>query len=294
MRLATPCCESHATAGTLGQPELIRPPPSFSGPNVNMSTDLPRNPFRAPPTAIILCRVLELEIEHFAAGVDHIVRIVRLEQGLHNEPNKLRAQVQQAVESIEQETTAEVVVLGYGLCSRGTEGIRASRCRLVIPRAHDCITLLLGDRQRYADYVAHHPGTYWYSPGWIKHHLPPGPERRKAMYREYCDKYGPDNAEFLIETEQHWHDNYDRATYVDVGGIGATDEDVAFTRHCADWLGWDFDRQYGDPDLLRTLVLGPWDAQRFVVIEPGETIRLTGDQRVIDVVGREYDTTSDR
>jgi hypothetical protein len=245
----------------------------------------PTNSTAPPKTAIILCQVLQLEIEHFAAGADHIVRIVCLEQGLHNEPNKLRAQVQRVVEQIEQETTAEAIVLGYGLCSRGTEGIRTTRCALVIPRAHDCITLLLGDRERYSRYVAEHPGTYWYSPGWIKHHLPPGPARHEAMYREYCEKYGEDNARFLIETEQQWHANYDRATYVDVAGIGTTSEDVEFTRKCADWLGWKFDRQCGAPDLIRALVLGPWDADRLVVIQPGETIRLTGDQRVMEVVG---------
>ena len=67
-----------------------------------------------PKTAIILCRVLEQEIEHFAAETDQIVRVVSLEQGLHNEPNKLRESVQASVDQIEQETDAEVIVLGYG------------------------------------------------------------------------------------------------------------------------------------------------------------------------------------
>ena len=176
-----------------------------------------------PKTAIILCQVLELEIEHFAAGMDHVVLIEKLQQGLHNEPAKLRQQVQLNIQRIERETEAEAIVLGYGLCSRGTEKLRCQRCTLVVPRAHDCITLLLGDKQRYADYVAKHPGTYWYSPGWNKYHLPPGPGRAEAMYREYCEKYGEDNARFLMESEQQWHRNYERATYVDVGGIGRTE-----------------------------------------------------------------------
>ncbi len=247
------------------------------------TTDPPRSDgFVAPKTAIILCQVLELEIEHFASGAEHIVRIICLEQGLHNEPNKLREQVQAAVEQIEEETEAEMIVLGYGLCSRGTEGVRTRRCRLVVPRAHDCITLLLGDKQRYSEYVAKHPGTYWYSPGWIKHHLPPGPQRHEAMYREYCEKYGEDNAQFLMDTEKQWHANYDRATYVDVNGIGATREDVQYTQECARWLGWNFDQQDGDPQLLQELVLGPWATERFVIVEPGETIRLTGDESVIE------------
>ena len=234
-------------------------------------------------TAIILCQVLELEIEHFAAGDPYIVRLERLKQGLHNEPAKLQIQVQESVDAVERETDAEAIVLGYGLCSRGTEKIRCQRCLLVVPRAHDCITLLLGDKQRYADYVAKHPGTYWYSTGWIKHHLPPGPDRAEAMYREYCEKYGEDNAQFLIESERHWHDNYQRAAYIDVGGIGRTEEDIAYTRKCADWLGWEFDQQAGDPGLIRELVQGPWSPERFLVVPPGKTLRMSGDERVIEL-----------
>jgi len=248
--------------------------------------DFPRGDRQPPRTAIILCRVLELEIEHFAENAEHIVQIVRLEQGLHNEPNKLRDELQRAVDAIEQGTDAEAIVFGYGLCSRGTEGVRARRCQLVIPRAHDCITLLLGDKGRYSQYVAEHPGTYWYSPGWIQHHLPPGPQRQEAMYREYCEKYGEDNATFLMETERQWHANYNRATYVDVDGIGRTPEDIEYTQQCAHWLGWEFDRQRGDPQLLRQLVLGPWSPEHFVIVRPGQSIYLTGDECVIDVTDR--------
>jgi hypothetical protein len=235
----------------------------------------------AAPRAIILCRVLEMEIEHFAAQCPQVVQIQRLEQGLHNEPRKLNQHVQATVDRLERETEAQVIVLGYGLCSRGLEGVRAERCRLVIPRAHDCITLLLGDKDRYQSYVAEHPGTYWYSPGWIRHHVAPGPERHERMYREYCEKYGEDNAEFLMETEKQWHANYRRATFVDLG-IGPTSEDIQYTQRCAEWLGWQYDRQHGDASLLRELVCGPWDAARFVTVPPGQTIRMTGDQRVLE------------
>jgi len=235
-----------------------------------------------PATAIILCRVLEQEIEHFAARSDHVVHLERLEQGLHNEPRKLHQRVQACIDQIEQRPEVNTIVLGYGLCSRGIEGLKTRRCTMVVPRAHDCITLLLGDKVRYQQYVAQHPGTYWYSPGWIQHHLPPGPERHAAMYREYREKYGEDNAKFLMETEKQWHDNYNRATYIDVG-IGASEKDVQFTRNCAQWLGWEFDRQHGDPELLRELVEGPWAPDRFLVVPPGQTVRMSGDDQVIEV-----------
>ena len=39
-------------------------------------------------TAVIACSVLEAEIEHFSANLEHIARIENLEQGLHNDPPK--------------------------------------------------------------------------------------------------------------------------------------------------------------------------------------------------------------
>ncbi|QNN23195.1 DUF1638 domain-containing protein [Planctomycetales bacterium ZRK34] len=237
----------------------------------------------APRLAVITCAVLEAEIEHFAANLPHVIHIENMEQGLHNEPRRLTERVQAAIDHVELSTDAEAIALGYGLCSRGVEGLTTRRARLVITRAHDCITLLLGSRQRYAEYVAEHPGTYWYSPGWNKHHLPPGPQRYDALRREYLAKYGEDNADYLMQTEQSWFENYDRATYVDLT-IGATDADVQYTQACADWLGWQFDHQHGDADLLRSLLEGRWDDDRFLVIEPGQTFTASGDDRIVRAI----------
>ena len=39
---------------------------------------------------------------------------------------------------------------------------------LVVPRAHDCITLFLGSKERYLDYFQTHPGVYFKTSGWIE------------------------------------------------------------------------------------------------------------------------------
>jgi hypothetical protein len=231
--------------------------------------------------AVITCAVLEDEVAHFVKGLPQVVHVELMPQGLHNEPDKLREKLQIAVDKVEDQTNVDAIVLGYGLCSRGTEGVRTRRCRLVMARAHDCVTLLLGDRRRYAEYVREHPGTYWYSPGWNKHHIPPGRERYEKLYRNYIEKYGEDNAQFLMESEQHWFNTYDRATYVDLGGAGMTPADVAYTESCADWLKWNFDHQHGDPALLISLMAGDWDDERFVVLQPGQTFQMTADDGVI-------------
>lgn len=239
----------------------------------------PANP--QSPLVVLTCAVLELEINHYREQAGRPVIVEALPQGLHNDPDELRRRLQAAIDEIEAKHAPEAIVLGYGLCSRGTEGVRAARAKLVIPRAHDCITVLLGSKERYAAYVAEHPGTYWYSPGWNKHHTPPGPERYEKLYAEYVEKYGEDNAAFLMESEQHWFATYDRATYVDLT-VGATDNDLDYTRQCADWLDWKFDHQRGDPGLLIDMLAGRWDEARFLVLEPGQTLKVTADHRVIE------------
>ena len=62
----------------------------------------------------------------------------------------------------------DAILLGYALCGRGTEGLRAGKTQLVLPRAHDCIGLLMGSRQRYQAYFDTHPGVYFRSPGWVE------------------------------------------------------------------------------------------------------------------------------
>ena len=236
--------------------------------------------------AVITCAVLELEVQHYAEQCDNVVHVELLEQGLHNDPPKLRAVLQQAIDRVESIVPhANAIVLGYGLCSRGTEGVHTSRCTLVMARAHDCITLLLGSKERYADYVSRYPGTYWYSPGWNKHHTPPGRERYERLMNEYRDKYGDDNAQYLMDLEQNWFNTYNRATYVDLT-IGATDADIAYTRECADWLEWDFDRQRGSETLLLDLLAGRWDDERFIVCAPGESFTMAADDRVVRRVDR--------
>ena len=236
---------------------------------------------KKPRIAVLACAVLDLEVRALARDLEEVVHVEFLPQGLHEEPDRLRRDLQVAIDRIEQTIDTDAIALVYGLCSRGTAGVRTRRCRLVIARAHDCITLLLGDKDRYAQYVKQHPGTYWYSPGWIRHTLMPGRQRYEQRYREYVEQFGEEDAEYLMATEQQWFKSYDRATYVHLT-IGRTDEDVEYTRECAQWLDWRFDQQQGDVALLRDLLSGRWDPERFLVLEPGRGFDLVPDERVIE------------
>ena len=176
----------------------------------------------------------------------------------------------------------DAILVGYGLCSNGLEGIVARHTPLVIPRAHDCITVFLGSKEAYAGHHRRCPTCYYYTPGWNRGRRVPGPEKLEALRTELATRFDPDDVEFLIRSERDQWALHDTATYLDLGTDDAESE-AAYARKCADWLGWKFERLQGDPTLLRDLLRGRWDADRFQFIEPGEELAHSPDEQVMRV-----------
>jgi len=247
---------------------------------ISPTEPLPADSGPSPRIAIIACSVLKDEVKHFLKEIDVVTSVTFLQQGLHDEPDRLRSELQCAIDRVEDEGTADAIALVYGICSRGAENITTRKCQLVLTRAHDCITLLLGSKEAYADYAARNPGTYWYSLGWNKYATMPGPERHEKLKKQYLEKFDEDDVDYLMEMEQIWMKEYSRATYVDLGVVGC-EVDKKHTKACADWLGWGFDVQQGDPTLLKDLLAGRWDNERFLVVGPGQTFKTTTDASVL-------------
>ena len=220
----------------------------------------------------VTCKVLQREAYLCASRSRNIVDVEPMPQGLHNDPDKLREEVQRAVQitSDVQGRPYDAIVVGYALCSNGIVGVTAE-IPTIIPRGHDCITLILGSKERYKDYFNANRGIYWYSAGWIETTTQPGKERYESALAKYREKYGEDNAEYLMEMEQSWMREYSKATYIDWDFEGAS-EYRNFTKKCAEYLGWSFDELKGDQSLLQHLVDGEWDHDSFLVLKPGQTV----------------------
>ncbi|MBL7153945.1 MAG: DUF1638 domain-containing protein [Phycisphaerae bacterium] len=220
----------------------------------------------------IVCKVMQREAYFCAARSKNLVDIRLMEQGLHDEPDRLRSEVQKALETTTdiQGRPFEATLLGYGLCSNGIVGLSA-KIPIVVPRGHDCITLLLGSKERYKEYFDSHRGVYWYSPGWIESGKQPSKERYDALLEEYKQKYGDDNAQYLMEVEQTWMKEYNWATYVD-WGLGDANRYKEYTKTCADFLNWNYDELRGGPGLMQRMVDGEWNNDEFLVVRPGQKI----------------------
>jgi hypothetical protein len=216
---------------------------------------------------LIYCKVLERESRLCASRSPNEIEFIPVEQGLHNTPDKLRDELAKLLESVEN---TDAVLLGYGLCGNGTLGL-SCRVPLVIPRAHDCVTFLLGSRQRHEEYSQKFPGSYIFTPGWIEESRMPCKDRDQRLLEEYTEKYGDDNARYLMEVEQAWRSQYHRAVYID-WDLPGKEQFIQYTKDCAEYLGWQFDIIEGDSSLLQRFLDGNWDPDEFLVLPPGQKI----------------------
>jgi hypothetical protein len=234
----------------------------------------------APRIALLACSVFEREIALYGRGARHIAETRFFEMGLHDRPDHLRATLQENLDAMDARTDIDAVVLAFGLCGRGTAGLRPLRHKLVIPRAHDCITLFMGSKEAYAEHQRRCPTCYYYTPGWNRGRRVPGPEKLEAMRAELSAKFDAEDVEFLVKTEREQWALHDTATYLDLG----TDDAKAqsdYARKCADWLGWKFEHLHGDPALLRDLLWGNWDENRFQLIDPGMQLGHAPDESIL-------------
>ena len=159
---------------------------------------------------------------------------------------------------------------------------------LVIPRAHDCITLLLGSRQRYAEYFAVNPGTFYKSPGWIERDSDPNANpasitARLGMARDretLAAQYGEDNADFLMDTLGDWLQSYHKVAFIDTG-VGDTAHYLKTVEELARDRGWEMERVAGSRALLERLLSGQWPEEDFLVLAPGARVDASWDEGII-------------
>ncbi len=206
---------------------------------------------------LICCKTMMDEIETMKPAemlADYV------EYALHRVPDKLREELQRR---IDEEKEADVLVFVYGLCSRGLDGLQAGDKTLVIPRVHDCISLLLGSRERYEEEFGADSGTYYLSKGWIDQKADPYQE-----YLEQVEKYGEENAAWIT---QQIYQHYKRIAFIDTNLPGLAEYEQ-YAKHVADFLGVEYVKIRGYKNLFEQLIEGNWQ-DNFLVTLPGEVSR---------------------
>jgi hypothetical protein len=196
------------------------------------------------PVVVLSCQVLQdLLIRALPEGL--VREIVFMDYGLHRVPSKMTLTLQEALDRIAEPS---LVVLGYGLCGNGLQGLRAGKHILLVPRVDDCIALLLGSRQAYGREFEAVPGTYYLSKGWLESGSHPLKE-----YEEYVPRYGADQAMWIMD-QQYQH--YERLVLVahsqeDLEAYRPRAQEVA--RFCERW-GMRYEEILGSDRYVQRLV----------------------------------------
>jgi hypothetical protein len=235
------------------------------------------------------CDALARMIYLCAAHSPHLVDIAIYRLGLHRQPTDLQTRLQQEIDATAGQGY-DAVVMAYGLCGRATAGLVARDVPVVIPRAHDCITLFLGSRQRYNEQHENKPGTYWYSQDYIERGstgdsltalgaATDDANNIEDEYDRYVQRYGKDNADYLMQVMGAWRSHYQRAAFIDMG-IGNSSAVEEKARDEADRRGWTYERIPGDLNLIRRLLDGEWNDD-FLVLQPGQTLGMSYDAGIL-------------
>ena len=255
---------------------------------------------------LIACEILFRELCYVMAKSPHRVDVEFLTKGLHDigRPNMFEA-LNRVLDTVDSDAY-DAVLLGYALCNGGVVGLKPrGNVPLVIPRAHDCITLFLGDKQRYEEYFFTKTGTYFKTMGWIergdpllqysRHEAIPHPHTmsmsnaiphkapQKAplglpdaktgqllSFAQMVERYGEDNAKYLWE-QLVGMPHYKQMTFIEMG-IEPDDRFEQKARNEAAKHGWNFEKIAGSMTLFENLVNGHWPEEDFLVVQPDESI----------------------
>jgi hypothetical protein len=246
---------------------------------------------------VIACEIAFRELCHTAARSKNLVDFDFLTQGYHDIPGTGRVEIQRRIDAVPA-GKYDAIVLGYGLCSNILTGLVSAHTPLVIPRAHDCITFFLGSKERYQEFFNAHPGTYYYSSGWLecaKRRGSAGPiwggaslpasanQSLKATYHECVQKYGEDQAKYLLEEMSRWTGSYSHGTLISFEFAKHLRLREQVQQICSE-RGWEYAETEGDLSLLEKLIEGAWSDADFLVVRPGQKVIATNDERIIGAV----------
>jgi len=213
-------------------------------------------------TAIVACRIMEAEIESARRG-DAAIQTFYLDQALHIKPSQMAGKIQEVIDRID--STAERIVLGYGLCANGIVGVRAGKQELIVPLCHDCIGFFLGSPQAYLDDFHSRPGSYYLTPGWIAERKDP----LSIIEDDYIPRYGRETAVWAKKEElKHY-------THLVMVNTGADDIEPMreIGRKNAAYFGMEYLEIEGQSrEFFKKLVYGPYPDHEFIRLNPGDVV----------------------
>ena len=208
---------------------------------------------------IIACSMLRDELDQAIAETGCSYPVTWLDAGLHNYPARLRQEMQNA---LDHTTGYGRVLLAYGFCGNSIAGIRAGDFDVILPKADDCITILLGSQQRRTE-LTKQCGTYFLTRAWLH-----GERSLRVEYEYTLKKYGEEQGREIFSMMLG---NYRRLALLD-DGCYPMETVSKEAQDTAKLLGLPCCTVAASNQRLRDLLTGPWPEKWFLHLRPGEEL----------------------
>lgn len=211
-----------------------------------------------PKRTLIACSMMEDEINSILKQLDISIPTVWMDRGFHNTPEKLNNELQLQINNLQDQ---DEILLAFGLCGNGTEGICSKNTKLILPRFDDCINLLLCTGQRTSRALTRADSLYL-TRGWTLD--------REAILQQYeiiKEQYDEEMCDIIMET---MYGHYHAVTVIDTGCYD-TAPVLDYARKTAGLLHFNVETRTGSIQILRQLLTGDWK-ENFIVLPPGAKI----------------------
>jgi hypothetical protein len=230
---------------------------------------------------LIACNIFTREVCHCLPQSPHTIDVEFTELGEHGQPDRLRASLQNLIDRADASPKQyDAVLLLYGLCGNAAAGLTAGQVPLILPRAHDCCTILLGSRQAFREHFEANPSMPFSSVGYMErgeYYLRTADGDTELSYENpydaYVREYGEENARFIWESmhPEHLRTATSRAVFIgheETGGLGHAERFQA----AAEAEGKEYIFLPGDLGMIRRLLAGAWDGDEFLTVPAGHSI----------------------
>jgi hypothetical protein len=233
---------------------------------------------------LIACEVFTREICHCMAHTPHAIDIEFTPIASHDHPQTLRNTLQDAIDAAGDSGRGyDAVLLCLGLCGNAINGLVSRETPLVVPRAHDCATILLGSKKLFRRHFEPMPSQPYTSRGHREHDAECDvrslwTKDAVTQLAEYTRMYGEDNAAAIFDVMNPHvkHGPGTRVVYIDIAETSSV-ESIAAARDKAVRDNAEFVKLKGSIALIQNLMSGNWYPEDFLVVKPGKSIAAEYD-----------------
>ncbi len=236
----------------------------------------------------IACAVLANDMKQCAKKLGLDLEYKFLEAGLHNNPKLLKEKLQTIVDESSASGLYDRIIIGYGVCGKGTIGIQSGSVPLAIPKVHDCVALFLGGDRAYKNEFKKFPGTYYLSAGWCEEKTEPMSQRKQQAYfgdkklefDDLVEEYGKKVAQQTFDFLNSWQKNYQRAAFIETNAKQSLKYEK-FALEMAKEYNWQYDKIKGNQNLIKKMITADRSTSEILFVPPKHVIGFDAIQSTL-------------